>query len=596
MISQIQAYIDALISAYLNNVLAPLVHLSDSATFFLIAAFLFTVTTTWRVEQLLPGQKLFILRLIRFAFGTLWFWTFLAAGAATALMVPISYTASQKWRGTIPFWTNLLAAVEAKASLLMMAVAVGLVLAIIGWLWVGRTVEPRLQGFVDRRSLKNADGFVDVRDISAHLPKSIDFQPEAFFRNAGKKSVLFLGVDEHRKPVSVPRSDFMKSNIQFIAPPGRGKGVCAGVVLTQCIQNFDDGVVVIDPKNDEWAPSVLAAACAKMGRPFQVLDLRQGTPPQFNPVEGVVGHQLYELVIASFGLGKRGTEADYYRLGDRRIARMLAAALEEGDTLVSLYTKAKEIAGEDGDGFLKQLEELASLSCLQTKSGIDVGFPIEEGGCLYVIGSMRDETVMQLQKLVFVRVLQLVEARQRGGRHVSIFADEWKYLVSAPTINALGTVRDKGCNILIAHQSLGDLRQVGQDLDPDAAATNVIDNTPIKWVYRPSSFDVAEWASLQTGKIVVQQKSRTQRLNQEGAEVAEFDSITRDTYQQKFDTNVILNLPDACALCLGVGPARLTFSRPIKVEKITPVLFSAKPSETLSERVSLAVDPWSNAI
>lgn len=590
MFYRLQDLFDQSIDFYANTLLVPFLELSSLSTFAVIAVLLAFILSTFRTSRLLAGKTVMWARFFRYFIGHIWFAPSLAFIFWFVAMFALAHARSADWNPA--FWNFVFNSLNQKANVFLYAIIFGLFLGGITWIWIGRKMEPSLQQFVDRRINGAHQGYTDVRHIEKYLPAAQNFAPESFFSKSKKNDALFLGLDEAKKPVMIPRNQYITSNIQLIAPPGRGKGVCAGVVLSQCIQSFDDAVIVIDPKNDEWAPSVLAQACKQAGRPFQVIDLRQGTPAQFNPLNGASSHEVYELLVASFGLGRKGTEADYYRLGDRRIARRLSDQVAEGDTFVSLYHKAKEIAGEEGDGFLKQFEELASLSCITTKHGYDLRTTIKKGGCLYVIGSMRDETVMQLQKLVFVRFLQLIEARKRGGRHVSIFADEWKYLVSAPTINALGTVRDKGCNILIAHQSLGDLRQVGQDLNPEAAAHNVIDNTPIKWIYRPSSYEAAEWASKQTGEIVVQQKSRSSQVNDEGAEVVDFNLNTRDSQQPKYDTNIVLNLPEACALCIGLKHARLAFARPILVNKIELTLYEAEPAPSLSETDSLSDDPW----
>lgn len=54
-------------------------------------------------------------------------------------------------------------------------------------------------------------------------------------------------------------------------------------------------------------------------------------------------------------------------------------------------------------GLITKLENVADLSVLQTDSGIDVAGIINGGGCLYVIGSMDDEAVIRVQKMLFAR-------------------------------------------------------------------------------------------------------------------------------------------------------------------------------------------------
>ncbi|MDH8061790.1 Mobilization protein A, partial [Klebsiella pneumoniae] len=107
-------------------------------------------------------------------------------------------------------------------------------------------------------------------------------------------------------------------------------------------------------------------------------------------------------------------------------------------------------------------------------------------GCLYVIGSMDDEAVIRVQKMLFARCAQIIIARDEFRRwpHASIMLDEIKYLLSKYVLNALGTLRSRDCNLLLAHQSLGDFGQCGQDLPADFVKTTVLDNTPIRWFYR----------------------------------------------------------------------------------------------------------------
>jgi type IV secretory pathway TraG/TraD family ATPase VirD4 len=181
-----------------------------------------------------------------------------------------------------------------------------------------------------------------------------------------------------------------------------------------------------------------------------------------------------------------------------------------------------------------------------------------------------------LQKMFFVRLFQLVEKRNRGGRHVTAFADEVKYHLSAPLINATGTIRDKGMNMLIAHQSLGDLEMCGNDLNPKSVKQTILDNTPIKWVYRTKDIEAALWASKQTGTTVVDNEIRNIGVNEADAELLSNERKIVQNERNLYDTNIIQHLPDRCGLCVGVGKAQLAFSFPIPVEKRDFPLLSAR--------------------
>ena len=224
------------------------------------------------------------------------------------------------------------------------------------------------------------------------LPKVPDFNPERFFTKAKGRGAVFLGLDAAEKPVFVDRATWCKSNVQIMGPPGSGKGVAAAVALSQGIRHFGDSVVVFDPKNDEWAPSVFADACASAGVPFTFVDLRAGRGPQINPIAGVGPVDLQELLIAAFSLGRKGEAADFYRQADRRAARILSAGVRGEDSLPALMDRAVDELGEElakqATGFLGQLEELAEISSVQTAEGVDLSSVVANGGCVYLVGSM----------------------------------------------------------------------------------------------------------------------------------------------------------------------------------------------------------------
>ncbi|WP_117244746.1 TraM recognition domain-containing protein, partial [Klebsiella pneumoniae] len=349
-----------------------------------------------------------------------------------------------------------------------------------------------------------------------------DFSSE----QARQEQAVFLGKDEQGKPVLVPRDTWRKTNIQILGLPGSGKSVMATNALIRCVRDFGDAVVYFDPKGDAWAPHVFRAHCPD----FTLLDLRPGKPAQLNLFRDLDQYALKNLLIAGLNLGETGDVADHYRISEQKAAK---------------------------------------LSVLQTDSGIDVAGIINGGGCLYVIGSMDDEAVIRVQKMLFARCAQIIIARDefREWPHVSVMLDEIKYLLSKYVLNALGTLRSRDCNLLLAHQSLGDFGQCGQDLPAEFVKTTVLDNTPIRWFYRAASLESAQWAAGQTGEIRVDVERR--RASREAGNV---EHISGDSFIQKearplFDVNTLQHLPDGFAVMTGLGVARMAFSSPLRVER-----------------------------
>lgn len=408
----------------------------------------------------------------------------------------------------------------------------------------------------------------DARTLA--FKQSIDFDPLAYFNEAKAKNSVFLGVNDNNEAIFIPRDIWKKSNVQIMGAVGSGKGVLACCALSQCVRNFNDCVIWFDPKNDEFAQHVLKAQTPN----FTLIDLRQGKPAQLNLFKSISSYELSELLTAGFSLGRKGDIADHYRDNDRTAVRYLSNQFPNGTNIHALIQAAHALPKEiknAAKGFLTLLDELGTLSALKTDTGINLKDIILNGGCLYVIGSLRDEAVIMLQKMLFVRCIQIIEARDRlqETTHVNILLDEFKYLLSKSSLEALGTVRDKNCNILLTHQSLGDFGQCGADMQPDAVKTTVIDNTPIKWIYRMKDFEAAKWASQQTGQILVDNERCKVSTDIGNIELVDHESTLFKSERALIDTNTLQHLPDGCAVFIGHGLARLSYSRPIRVEKTT---------------------------
>lgn len=476
----------------------------------------------------------------------------------------------------------------------------GLFLGVASFWVVRRYLQPKI---VEKLGIcVTKDELTDARTIGQHLPSAINYDPQDYFPAAEQANSMFLGLDERRKPVYLERKRWKKTHVQVCGPTGTGKGVMACVCLAQSIA-YGDGVFIIDPKNDEWAPSVLAEACQRAGRPFHLVNLRRGQPAQFDMLAEMDKEALNSLFIAGFSLGTKGTDADFYRKNDRAAARVLASLADQGHvSLASLARSAAAALPEDladkCEGFRRSLEEIAELEAPQAPEGTgpDIAGPIRDGGCLYVIGDMDDEAVVILQKMLLVRMIQLVSARPRDGqqRHITVFADELRYLNSKKMGDTLGSVRDKGCNLILAHQSLDDL-QAG-DLPSPAV---VIDNTGLRWLYRSTCADMAQWVCGQTGTILVGRESRTTETNMAGAEQGQTQRTVMQVERAKIDQNMVQHLPDGVAVVIGAGPARLAFACPVPVEckldsaaLVVPAQGAPAPTpETPTEEADPFADP-----
>lgn len=441
---------------------------------------------------------------------------------------------------------------------------------------------------VTKKTNQERDTRTDIRSISQYLPKSSnEFDPENYFR----KNQMFCGLDAGNEPVYLPTALWRSSHADIVGTTGSGKGVMAGMLLTQAVRQ-GEAVIVIDPKNDEFAYRVMSQAAKKSGVPFYYLDFL-GEVAQWNPFQGKSIFEIEELFSAGFGHSDKGSDADFYRLQDRASARVFAHEFSKVPGKVSkVYARILneyEAVMKESQKFKEDLEEIASMPVLDIYRGIDLKKAIDEGAVIYLKGSMRNPRVQKLQKMFVLSVMQHCENRDReSARHVCMFLDEFKYLISKPALEALGAIRDKRAHVILAHQSLGDLRDCPKDIDPESVLSSINENCLLKIAYKVHDPDTAEWLAKMSGKILVDDERRKFVTDTAMTEKLAPERMLTQTERCLIDTNMLQSLPARCAAMYGNGLAKFIFASPIKVgkyvESMPPTVFIETEDVVLADK------------
>lgn len=410
----------------------------------------------------------------------------------------------------------------------------------------------------------------DIRSVSESLPGALKeaYDPERFF---DVSKGIFVGLDERKRPVYIETALWRKSHAQIMGTTGSGKGVAAGVLLSQAVHQ-GEAVIVVDPKSDEFLPHVLARAAKAAGVPFVFLDFQSGLA-QWNPFLGKSEQQVEELLAAGLEMADKGDSADYHRLKDRNVARRFAAfcagkSVSLRESVTEFYSRYPDLISV-ADKFYNDMDELAATPCVQAEAGVDLSAMISAGAVVYLRGSTRNPRILKLQKIFLLSCMQFIESREREtARHVAIFLDEFKYVLSRAALEALGAIRDKRAHVLVAHQSLGDLKACEGDLTPEAVIGGVVENCGIKLAYQVRDPDTAEWLSRLSGTILVDDETRTVERNLGLTEVQSSQRMLRQAERPLVDTNQLLMLPERCAVLFGAGgPAKFVFTSPVSVNK-----------------------------
>lgn len=458
------------------------------------------------------------------------------------------------------------------------------ILGIFSQFLSARYIEPIFQNFFAGFTKKNEllrNQKTDVRNIHELLPKHVKAEIEKFTNTEDK---VFIGFDEKRKPVFLDYEVFKTSHIDVLGTTGAGKGVISQVLLSQALAK-NEAVFVIDPKDDEWAASALKQKCEELGQQFHLIDLRK-KDYAFNILEGAEPDQIEELFNAAFSLYPKGSDSDFYKIKDRDAASFMSnLAMEEGMCFIDKLAVAPEAAAisESAEGFFSSLRELAKIPALSARNGLNLGDVVKNGGCVYFVGSTRQSRIILAQRMLMTRLVQLCEDRDRTSnvRPVCVFLDELKYHISKPVIEALGTVRDKGMHILMAHQAIDDLRDCPSDLNGEAVIGSVVENCKIKIAYKVQNPETAEWFAKMSGKIQVDDETRKVSRNTGLSEIVDSERSVRQSERYFVDENMLLNLPvGVCVLYQpSVMPIFASVNR-LNVQKQTITHFKSNgPSE-----------------
>lgn len=458
---------------------------------------------------------------------------------------------------------------------------IGLIVHIIARRIFSPEIDKLKRKMVKKTSLER-NTRTDIRSVKQLLPDTYEYDPWEYIDIS---KGVFVGLDKDLQPQYIALADWQKQHAAIIGTTGAGKGVALALILAQSIM-AGEGVFFMDPKNDEWAPHIFRKICEEAGKPFVLIDLNSKNY-QLNLIKNIDDEQLEELLIAGFSLGNKGGSggADFYRIDDRRAARATAKLINDNPTAtIRDLFNSEYVQGisEDIKGFFGNIEELALLNAINAPDGFDLKKIFDEGGCCYVIGSLRNSKVLMAQKMIFMRLLQLAETRDRISekpRTIAIVLDELKYHLSRAALEGLGTARDKGVHIIMALQSIDDMKDCSADLNAEAIMGAVVENSKFKLVYRLMSPDTAEWVAKMSGTILVDDESRKAKTNGALIEVIDDERMIRQAERFYVDSNMLLSLPDFVSYIFTTKSLpRAALISKLKVKKQQLEIFSVNPT------------------
>jgi len=161
---------------------------------------------------------------------------------------------------------------------------------------------------------------------------------------------------------------------------------------------------------------------------------------------------------------------------------------------------------------------------------------------------------------------------------VCLFLDELKYLLSPAALRAAGTIRDRNCHLVFAHQSLGDLDDC-PGLNPKAVRGAIWGNSGLKFVYKMLDAATARELEAISGQASAEVSSVTRS--------SQGESVSRRAEKQAhMPAHVFTHLPKpesgeaSVGAVIGRGPATFLSTRWLKSGPTPePVILSEPTAE-----------------
>lgn len=426
-----------------------------------------------------------------------------------------------------------------------------------------------------------------VDDYIAGLQSKSEFDPRPFF---GKRTDgVFIGKDEHDRPVFVSWARINSTHIPFAGATGCGKGIALQTFTAQA-HRVGQAIILFDPKPCKILPRVLLQESLKSKRLMHFFDLQKSVA-QFSLLRGLSRASCIDLLIEIFEMKKTGEpKSDHYRdKAQTAIRKLVDLASLTGELmtfkgLLSLARSVPEI--EESENLISALVRFASFDQFHTTEGLDLELAIGRGEIIYVAGDGSSEDIAAMQRAFLSRVTMFLAGRKDTTVPVCLGVDETSELLTPTLLSLLAKLRSQNVHALLAVQGPGDLR-AARGVDPDVAFSKCWGNTTIKLVYHLEEVKYATEVAQRIGEEL--ENARSVSRDPVTGDVKETWSARRGFKVQPHD---IMNLPmpekgsgqAAMGFLIGAGTAKLVYLGPIPIDPNIPEpkISAAKTAEIVA--------------
>lgn len=410
------------------------------------------------------------------------------------------------------------------------------------------------------------DSLSDIRAVIKSI-KAKNFDVKKYYKD-GK---MLVGLDGNNKPIYVDDEDFMTNNMQIIGPSQTGKGVCQQVFIDQGIRKGWN-VIFVDQKPDDFIPDIMRETCEEIGRNLFTLDLNGIGKGTYCPFSGGTERERYQRFINASGLQDSGTDADFYKGGERAAISQIIPHWDGSIKSLDQFIKSNDstIAKRLGEHKSKQsrealnkaknqLTEWKYLESVNAKAGkgFNVERTLKENGVALIRGSVSDKTVIKFTKVIIDEIVNTVLRLGKNGKpaHTMLVIDEARFIISDEIAKALATMLSKSCSTMISYQSAKDTEFLDdKTANAKSISQSVNVNCNYTICYRAKDTETAEWIAEQTGTIqkMVARMESVER-NRHGGEQWANHKMLNQSEETLVHTNTMRSLPPRVGVFVRPG-------------------------------------------
>jgi len=393
----------------------------------------------------------------------------------------------------------------------------------------------------------------------------IEFNPLDYISNKAQ----FFGFEKLKeKPFTIPFED--STHIMYVGPTRSAKGVALAHRAIEALRQ-KKGLIVIDPKQDDFLPQVILEELIRQGREASEL-LISSWPNNFgysafNKDDSYI--EFSNKLIVALDLAPTGDpKADYYRRNERTLLKSIVKYYFHSEELLGiefelnyksllnfikylmsdlnnsiLYSKEDnknkpnydlleryskryfspksfstlELNDDDINTLKGLYQTILELDGATIYTEINLDDALYNGKVVYIQADQLDEASLKMLKMLQVDIIQ--KAKKKTANAI-VLADEVSFYATKTLADSLSTIAGFGVHYILAMQDLAQLHD-------DVIKKPILSNCQTKIFYKSSDIETLEYIQALSGKELVTQMSKneysiTMRQTQE-----DFMNITR---------------------------------------------------------------------